>query len=147
MNKIKQMFFIFISALILNGVSATAQTVISPCLIPKLDGEKVPFPLKSANTKFELAENETYLLNGFLLTSNGSTYFKIDFDSQPWLATQQRMQNPYFAVNSDLTMVKQFGGSLVEVAVVVRKPGAVPSVDMITAPKSITSIISIDQNH
>ena len=115
------------------------------CLIPKIDGEKVPFPLKSANTKFELAENETYLLNGYIIMNNGVSYFKIDFETQPWLATQQRLLNPYFAVSADVTMVKQYGGSLVEVAVVVRKPsGAVFTMDMLTKPKAMGSSIHQD---
>lgn len=94
----------------------------SMCVIPKIDGDKVPFPLKNANTKFELAENETYILNGFIVQHEGKAFFKVDFNSQPWLATQKRTQFPFFMIDSnDTTLMKKFNGNLVQMAVVVRK--------------------------
>lgn len=94
----------------------------SICVIPKIDSDKVPFPLKSANTKFELAENETYILNGFIVNQDGKAFFKVDFNSQPWLATQKRTQFPFFMIDTnDTTMMKKFNGNLVQMAVVVRK--------------------------
>lgn len=94
----------------------------SICVIPKLDGDKVPFPLKGANTKYELAENETYILNGTLVQEDGKIFFRIDFKTQPWLATQKRMQFPMFMVDhNDVSMMKKYGGNLVQMAVVVRK--------------------------
>jgi hypothetical protein len=92
------------------------------CVIPKLDGDKVPFPLKGANTKYELAENETYILNGTLVQEEGKIFFRVDFKTQPWLATQKRMQFPMFLVDhNDVSMMKKYGGNLVQMAVVVRK--------------------------
>jgi hypothetical protein len=92
------------------------------CIIPKIDGDKVPFPLKGANTRYELAENETYILNGTLIQLDGKIYFRVDFKSQPWLATQKRQQFPLFLVdNNDVSMMKKFGNNLVQMAVVVRK--------------------------
>lgn len=93
------------------------------CTIPKIDGDKVPFPLRSANTRFELAENETYILNGYVVSQSGKTYFQVDFESQPWLATSKRMQFPYFAVsaNDAIQMKTAALNDLVQVAVVVRK--------------------------
>ncbi len=92
------------------------------CIIPKIDGDKVPFPLKTANTKFELAENETYILNGTLVEMEGKSFFKVDFNSQPWLATQKRSQFPYFMIDhNDVSMMKKYNGNLVQMAVVVRK--------------------------
>ena len=94
----------------------------SICVIPKVDGERVPFPLKNANTKFELAENETYILNGTIVQEDGKSFFKVDFNSQPWLATQKRTQFPLFMIDSnDATMMRKFNGNLVQMAVVVRK--------------------------
>jgi len=100
------------------GSSADPQSI---CVIPKIDGDKVPFPLKAANTKFELAENETYLLNGTIVSQDGKVLFKLDFNSQPWLATNKRAQFPYFLVDATETIVRKFNGSLVQMAVVVRK--------------------------
>ena len=92
------------------------------CVVPKVDGERVPFPLQKANTKFELSENETYLLNGTLVSMNNKTYLKVDFNSQPWLATQKLVQFPYFEIASvNLATVNQMNGRLVQVAVVARR--------------------------
>lgn len=94
----------------------------SMCVIPKIDGERVPFPLKNANSKFELAENETYILNGTIVHQNGKSFFRVDFNSQPWLATQKRTQFPFFLIDSKAaTVMKKFNGHLVQMAVVVRK--------------------------
>lgn len=94
----------------------------SICVIPKIDGDKVPFPLKTANTKFELAENETYILNGFIVNQDGKAFFRVDFNSQPWLATQKRTQFPFFMIDAnDTTLMKKFNGNLVQMAVIVRK--------------------------
>lgn len=94
----------------------------SVCVIPKIDSDKVPFPLKTANTKFELAENETYILNGTIVQQDGKAFFKVDFNSQPWLATQKRSQFPLFLIDAnDTTMITKFNGALVQMAVVVRK--------------------------
>lgn len=110
--------------------SASAQTSyttqhVEPnedCVVPKVNGERVPFPLQKANTKFELSENETYLLNGTLVTLNNKIYLKIDFTSQPYLATQKMVQFPYFAVDSiNAATVARMNGRLVQVAVVTRK--------------------------
>jgi len=95
---------------------------IPNCVVPKVDGDKVPFPLREANTKFELAENETYLLNGYIVTQQGKTYFKVDFDSQPWLATRKRLQFPYFPLSADdVNQLKLSTTELVQIAVVARK--------------------------
>jgi len=91
------------------------------CAVPKIDGDKVPFPLKAANTKFELAENETYILNGTIVAQGGKMLFRVDFTSQPWLATQKRAQFPYFLINATDSVVQKLNGSLVQMAVVVRK--------------------------
>ena len=109
------------------------------CVIPKIDGDKVPFPLKSANTKYELAENETYILNGTIVEQDGKSFFKIDFNSQPWLATQKRAQFPLFMINTnDTTMMKKFSGNLVQMAVVVRKQ------DVSTSGQEWDSSLSLD---
>ena len=114
-----------------NNVLAKPATVIfeqiksgSACVVPKLEGERIPFPLRKANTKFELAENETYLLTGMVVMMNGRSYFRVDFNSQPWLATEKMLQNPYFPVDEATISVGQANGRLVQVAVVARKNDA-----------------------
>jgi hypothetical protein len=124
-----QLFCLALLLAVTNGtISARAQMVIQPiqgCAIPKLDGDKVPFPLKTANTKFELAENETYLLNGYVVQQEGKPYFKIDFQSQPWLATYSRTQFPFVPVDADDPLVLAMpANQLVQMAVVVRREKA-----------------------
>ena len=113
------------SALAQNSGIGLGPVPIGPvqgCAIPRIDGDKVPFPLKSANTKFELAEDETYLLNGYLLQQERGWAFKIDFQSQPWLATQYRSQFPVFPVDVNASDLLQWTpGQMVQMAVVVRK--------------------------
>lgn len=92
------------------------------CMIPKVDGERVPFPLRNANSKFELAAGETYLLNGTLVMNSGKVFLKVDFNSQPWLATEKMLSFPYFEVSAmNVNVVHQYGGHLVQVAVVARR--------------------------
>jgi len=94
------------------------------CVIPKIDGERVPFPLKAANSKFELAGGETYILNGTLTTSNNKVYLKVDFDSQPWLETDKMRAHPYFEITTmNPSQVGQYKGELVQVAVVASREG------------------------
>ena len=125
--------FIIIGLVLLFGVQSTkafsepgflAQSLSSTsgCVVPKVNGERVPFPLQKANTKFELSENETYLLNGSLFLINSNTYFKVDFNSQPWLATDKLLHNPYFLIDSmSIAVVARMGGRIVQVAVVARR--------------------------
>jgi hypothetical protein len=93
----------------------------SQCVISKIDGERVPFPLRKANTKFELAENETYLLNGTIVVVNGRTLFKVDFATQPWLETEKMLQFPYIPLDDATHTVNQFAGRMVQMAVVATK--------------------------
>jgi|GEM_PF-2106964 len=92
------------------------------CVIARVDGERVPFPLRKANTKFELSENETYLLNGTIVSMSGRTYFKVDFATQPWLETEKMLQFPYLLLDDSSVPVGQYAGRLVQMAVVARKP-------------------------
>jgi hypothetical protein len=107
----------------LNSASANAQVSLSnsACVVARVDGERVPFPLRKANTKFELAENETYLLNGYVVQMGGRPYFRIDFASQPWLETEKMLQFPYISLDESAVSVNQYTGRLVQMAVVARK--------------------------
>jgi hypothetical protein len=124
----------FIASLVLvSGLAASAQQYSRPlppftpvdlgstdtCLIPRVEGERVPFPLQKANTHFELAAGETYLLNGTLAVMNGKVFLKLDFNSQPWLATDRMVSYPYIEVSSiDPNTARSYGGRIVQVAVV-----------------------------
>lgn len=91
------------------------------CVISKINDERVPFPLRKANSKFELSENETYLLNGTIVNMSGRTYFKVDFLSQPWLETERMLQFPYLLLDDSSVPVGNYNGRLVQMAVVARK--------------------------
>lgn len=117
----KQIMMSVIGLILLAGIPVASAQMSNPgngCVIPKVDGERVPFPLRKANTKFELAENETYLLNGTIVSRGGRSYFKVDFNSQPWLATERMLQNPFFPVDDSTISVGQHNGRLVQLAVV-----------------------------
>ena len=126
----KKMNVALAAILVLNlcfSISTLAQesTAKAPlqCAIPKLDQDKVPFPIKSANTKFDLAEGESYILNGKIMKYAGAYFFNLDFVSQPWFATQYRSQNPYFAIDpSDAAVASKYeNGQMVMVAVVAKR--------------------------
>jgi hypothetical protein len=110
-------------ALMASGGPASAQMSLtsSQCVISKIDGERVPFPLRKANTKFELAENETYLLNGTIVSMNGRVYFRVDFATQPWLETERMLQFPYIPLEDVSSLVGQYAGRLVQMAVIARR--------------------------
>jgi hypothetical protein len=91
------------------------------CVISKIDGERVPFPLRKANTKFDLAENETYLLNGTIVIMSGRPYFRVDFASQPWLETERMLQFPFIPLEDLPYSVNMYSGRMVQMAVVARK--------------------------
>ena len=103
----------------------------SLCVIPKLDGDKVPFPVTGANTKFDLVEGETYILNGFVAEKNGRHYFTVDFASQPWLSTKRRTQRPYFLLDIGNTTLKVYGSEMVQVAVVAGKAQSSSTVEIL----------------
>jgi hypothetical protein len=119
--------------LILNGTFAEASgsnRAFSPvniastesCLILKMDGERVPFPLQKANTKFALADGETYLLNGTLTILSGKVFLDVDLESQPWLATASVIANPYFEVDAmDAGSIHHYSGKFVQMAVVANR--------------------------
>jgi hypothetical protein len=85
-------------------------------------GERVPFPIRAANTKFELSEGETYLLNGNLVVIGGLTYLQVDFSSQPWLATSKVKAFPYFEIDSiDPDLLLKYQGRMIQMAVITKR--------------------------
>ncbi len=122
----KRMGWVFLALAFWNfGASGAAQaqfmTPNPECVISKNNDERVPFPLRKANTKFELSENETYLLNGTIVSISGRTYFKVDFTTQPWLETEKMLQFPYLLLDDASVPVGQYNGRLVQMAVIARK--------------------------
>ncbi len=121
--------FMMSSAIFVNA-PASAQLPIQYCAVPKTEGDKVPFPRRIANEKFELAEAENYLLSGYIVNIQNHPYFQIDFVSQPWLATQNRIRYPYFPIyTNDAGMVQRYNGARVVMAVIPHKLAAGTSPD------------------
>ena len=79
--------------------SASGSIAIPNCVVPKVLDEKVPFPGKMANLKFDLSEGQIYLLKGTIERQSGKIYFRIDFEFQPYLATAERMLNPLVMID------------------------------------------------
>lgn len=71
------------------------------CAVPAINKDKVPFPFKTANSKFELAEGETYILKGTVVKVDDLSFFNVDLEAQPWLATKRRVQSPMIYIDSD----------------------------------------------
>jgi hypothetical protein len=136
----KHIILSMVGLLLLGGSVGAHAQVINPgngCVIPKVDGERVPFPLRKANTKFELAENETYLLNGTIVSRGGRSFFRVDFNSQPWLATERMLQNPFFPVDDSAIQVGQHNGRLVQLAVVAHMNDQVSQIEGSTPLKLV----------
>ncbi len=60
----------------------------------------VPFPFTTSNQFVELANGETYWLTGIVRQIAGQTFFEIDFESSPWLASRMRRSSPMYRVES-----------------------------------------------
>jgi hypothetical protein len=61
-------------------------------------GENIP-SLNDINTmKFELADGEAYQIAGDIVMLDNQAYLKVDLKAQPWLATNQRVSFPYYAL-------------------------------------------------
>ena len=72
-------------------------------------GDGIPTPLNlTSNARVELASGEQYTLIGVIRNFGGSIYLEIDFDQHPWLATQNRLANPYYAVSSPRMNLNQW---------------------------------------
>ncbi|MBU6154784.1 MAG: hypothetical protein KGP28_10820 [Bdellovibrionales bacterium] len=126
MNQSKRMgwMYLFLAFLGLSSANIARGQYLNAnpeCVVSKITDERVPFPLRKANTKFELSENETYLLNGTIVSMNGRTYFKVDFATQPWLETERMLQFPYLLVDDSSVPLGQYNGRMVQMAVVARK--------------------------
>jgi hypothetical protein len=61
-------------------------------------GENIP-SLNDINTmKFELSDGEAYQIAGDIVMLDNQPYLKVDLKAQPWLATNQRISFPYYAL-------------------------------------------------
>ena len=139
----KNLVLVMILGMSLTGINAFSKITEPPqCVIPKLDLDKVPFPIKSANTRFDLADGETYVLIGTIVKKDGLFFFQIDFDSQPWLATAARLQNPFFAISqADSQLIQSVGtNELVMMSVVARQSSIALSVEGYTSKIGIELI-------
>ncbi|MBL7714638.1 MAG: hypothetical protein JNL01_04165 [Bdellovibrionales bacterium] len=66
----------------------------------------IPTPYKSKNTRVELADQETYALQGkiriFRDSKKAVIYaFEVDLLSHPWIANYQRRISPYYPLQGD----------------------------------------------
>lgn len=68
-------------------------------------GDGIPTPLNlTSNARVELASGEQYTLVGVARNFGGTVYLEVDFVEHPWLATQTRLKNPYYAVTGRLSL-------------------------------------------
>lgn len=72
-------------------------------------GNEFPRGLTTDNT-VELAHGERYMLTGAVAIFSNKVWFNIDFDEQPWLASQKRRANPFYRLDDDMTRWKRYNG-------------------------------------
>jgi hypothetical protein len=146
LNLIASVLFITLAGGLMVNLQAHATNKDSGgyCVISRVPPDKIPFPRAyDANTVFELAADETYILNGTIVSVQGQAYFQIDFNSQPWAATKARLANPYFELNQSESLADQYRGQMVQMAVVARQVKILStnpaqnnlSLDLIVAPQ------------
>lgn len=134
--------FVTLSGYAQENANSIAPEASQACVIPKVNGEHVPFPVRAANTKFNLAQGETYLLNGTLVQMNNKPFLKIDFVSQPWLATERMLQFPYFPLDSvTAAQIAQYAGKMVQMAVVADKNVATNNEEEQASPLKLNAIL------
>jgi hypothetical protein len=71
-------------------------------------GGEVPVPFSQMNQRVELADGETYYLEGRVVISDDQPYFEVDLVKQPWLANQKRKEHPYYPVEGGSNYWKRF---------------------------------------
>lgn len=79
----------------------------------------VPRPFENPNRKVELAAGENYLLQGKLLVEkDGDVWFFVDLREHPWLATKERIGQPYYRLDVDAGFdIQKYKSRLVQVPV------------------------------
>ena len=86
-------------------------------------GGGVPSPrmIASTNHHVELADGELYTLEGRLVVdSTGALYFNVDLRKHPWLASAERVKNPYYAVEADPSAWQAYVGKRILLVAVAR---------------------------
>lgn len=72
-------------------------------------GNEFPRGLDVDNT-VELAHGEKYMLTGIISIFSNKVWFNIDFDVQPWLASQKRRANPFYRIDDDMSRWRRYNG-------------------------------------
>lgn len=93
--------------LMLGSASANAEGSRT-CTLPG-GGDGIPTPLNlTSNARVELASGEQYTLVGVARNFGGTIYLEVDFEEHPWLATKQRLGNPFYKIASQRLSLKQW---------------------------------------
>lgn len=76
-------------------------------------GEHIP-SLNDINTmKFELSDGEAYQIAGDVVMMGNQPYLKVDLKAQPWLATNQRVSFPYYALSGSNSFWANYVGKTI----------------------------------
>jgi hypothetical protein len=81
------------------------------------EGIDLPFPFKTINEVYELADGEYYELKGYIRHAGEYYYLKIDFNAHPGLKSYQRMNMPYYLIADDGSMVGKYNNQAVSMVV------------------------------
>jgi hypothetical protein len=92
-------------------------------------GGEIPTPFTALNRFFELADGETYVLEGQVVAGAAlspsipfgeqQAWFMPDFNAQPWLASQKRLANPGYPMdNAPWLSWAPYAGQMLRIGVV-----------------------------
>lgn len=71
----------------------------------------------SVDSKVELASGERYIMSGSISIFSNKVWLNVDFDAQPWLASQKRRANPFYRLDDDMARWRRYNGKNVTIVV------------------------------
>lgn len=117
-------------------------------------GGEIPWPFQASNQVVELANDERYVLMGFIEFRDGLPRFVVDLEEHPWLATAQRKVDPSYRLLGTLEYWKRFEFKRIQVRAIARwlpvsnSGSSIVEValDSLTEPAVVSSSGSSDEN-
>ena len=82
-----------------------------------MGGGNIPDPLTAFNHHMELADDELYLLTGWIQISRTQVYFRVNLAEQRWLANKARAAAPLYPLSGPYAKWVRWDGKPVSLAV------------------------------
>lgn len=100
----------------------------------------VPFPFDIRETRFDLADGETYMLLGTVVVQDSVPYLDLDLKEQTWLATEARKANSLIKLDTKDNM-----GSFVGKKVMMRVKVKADQPECLKGHPSPSTLLPLDQ--